>query len=129
MSAHRSHYAAAGIAVLAFAGLAAPQASASPWEPDPGSQTSPLVPSDWPDEGMGYPGYADEPFDWPDEGKGWPGYADQPTGVVSTQRSALDVTSVALGALGGIALGGAGLGISLAVQRRRDHASLPGESA
>ena len=36
----------------------------------------------------------------------------------------LDATSVALGVLGGIALGGAGLGVSLAVQRRRDHAAL-----
>jgi hypothetical protein len=36
----------------------------------------------------------------------------------------LDATSVALGALGGIALGGAGLGVTLAVQRRRDHTAL-----
>jgi hypothetical protein len=32
-------------------------------------------------------------------------------------------TSVALGALGGIALAGAGLGITLGVQRRRQHAT------
>jgi len=32
-----------------------------------------------------------------------------------------DASSVALGVLGGIALGGAGLGITLGVQRRRDH--------
>ncbi|MFG1815461.1 hypothetical protein ACGFIF_16950 [Kribbella sp. NPDC049174] len=36
----------------------------------------------------------------------------------------LDANSVALGALGGIALGGAGLGITLGVQRRRDHSAL-----
>ncbi|WP_405066682.1 hypothetical protein OG558_34115 [Kribbella sp. NBC_01510] len=38
-------------------------------------------------------------------------------------RSGLDTTSVALGALGGIALGGAGLGITLGVQRRRDRSA------
>jgi hypothetical protein len=115
MSEHRSHHAAAAVAVLpfVFAVLSAPEASARLWEPDAGSQTSPVVPFDWPDEGTGYPGYAD-PL--------------SPIGTVSNQRSALDVTSIALGALGGIALGGAGLGITLAVQRRRDHA-LPGESA
>jgi hypothetical protein len=110
MSEHRSHHAAAAIAVLpfAFAVIAAPEASA--WEPDPdaGSQTSPLVPYDWPDEGKGYPGYADQA---------------RPTGTVSKQRSPLDATSVALGALGGIALGGAALGITLVVQRRRDQLS------
>jgi len=36
----------------------------------------------------------------------------------------LHTTSVALGALGGIALAGAGLGITLGLQRRRDHAAL-----
>jgi hypothetical protein len=35
------------------------------------------------------------------------------------QGSGLDTTSVALGALGGIALGGAALGITLAVERHR----------
>jgi hypothetical protein len=34
-------------------------------------------------------------------------------------KSGLDTTSVALGALGGIALGGAALGITLSVERRR----------
>ena len=34
----------------------------------------------------------------------------------------LDTTSVALGALAGISLGGAGLAITLGMQRRRDHA-------
>ncbi|MFI6675553.1 hypothetical protein [Kribbella sp. NPDC050470] len=36
----------------------------------------------------------------------------------------LDVSSVALGALGAFTLAGAGLGITLGVQRRRDHAGL-----
>jgi hypothetical protein len=36
----------------------------------------------------------------------------------------LEATSVALGALGGIALGGTGIGMTLAVQRRRDHTAL-----
>jgi hypothetical protein len=35
----------------------------------------------------------------------------------------LDTTSVALGALGGIALSGAGIGITPGVQRRRDHSA------
>jgi hypothetical protein len=71
--------------------------------------------------------------DWPDEGTGYPGYGDQSSpkaavpnaGGAVTQRNGLDTTSVALGALAGIALGGAGLGITLVVQRRRDHAALP----
>lgn len=37
--------------------------------------------------------------------------------------SGLDTTSAALGALGGIALGGAGLMVSLGVQRRRDRSA------
>ena len=41
---------------------------------------------------------------------------------VADHENGLDTTSVALGALGGIALAGAGLGITLGVQRRRDHA-------
>jgi hypothetical protein len=35
----------------------------------------------------------------------------------------LDVSSAALGALAGIALGGVGLGITLGIQRHRDHAA------
>jgi hypothetical protein len=42
---------------------------------------------------------------------------------IADPESGLDTTSVALGALGGIALGGAGLGITLGMQRRRDHAA------
>lgn len=37
--------------------------------------------------------------------------------------SAVDVSSATLGALGGIALGGAGLWITLGIQRRRDHSA------
>ncbi|MDX6251038.1 MAG: hypothetical protein QOF10_4398 [Kribbellaceae bacterium] len=37
----------------------------------------------------------------------------------------LDVSSAALGALAGIALGGVGLGITLGIQRHRDHAAMP----
>ncbi|TCO36010.1 hypothetical protein EV652_101899 [Kribbella steppae] len=36
---------------------------------------------------------------------------------------AVDVSSAALGALGGIALGGVGLGIASGIQRRRDHST------
>lgn len=63
---------------------------------------------------------------WPDEGVGWPGYADTPAAVPAqpiNQASALHTTSIALGALGGIALGGAALGVTLTIQRRRDHTS------
>ena len=35
----------------------------------------------------------------------------------------VDLTSVALGALSGIALSGAGVGIAYGVQRRRDHST------
>jgi hypothetical protein len=100
------------IAVLpvafAAAALATVEASASPWEPDSAYQPAQVQTDGWPDEGSGYPGYADE---------------SSPTGTGSNQG--LDTTSVALGALGGIALGGAGLGITLVVQRRRDHVTLP----
>ncbi|MFD3400130.1 hypothetical protein ACFWUU_05635 [Kribbella sp. NPDC058693] len=41
---------------------------------------------------------------------------------VADHENGLDTTSVALGALGGIALAGAGLGITFGVQRRRNHA-------
>jgi hypothetical protein len=41
------------------------------------------------------------------------------------QDNGLDATSVALGVLAGIALGGAGLSISRGAQRRRDHAATP----
>jgi hypothetical protein len=42
----------------------------------------------------------------------------------SLQSSTIDPTSVTLGALGGIALGGVGLGITLGMQRRRTHSAL-----
>jgi hypothetical protein len=41
---------------------------------------------------------------------------------VVQRKSGLDTTSVALGALGGIALGGAALGITLTITRRRQLA-------
>ncbi|WP_329001627.1 hypothetical protein OHA18_01480 [Kribbella sp. NBC_00709] len=45
--------------------------------------------------------------------------------VTSTPAApAVDVSSAALGALGGIALGGMGLGIMVGVQRRRDHSAI-----
>lgn len=40
------------------------------------------------------------------------------------RKSGLDTTSVALGALGGIALGGAALGITLTIERRRHLAAV-----
>lgn len=43
---------------------------------------------------------------------------------VVEEGNGLDTSSVALGALGGIAFAGAGLGITLGVQRRRDHSAL-----
>jgi hypothetical protein len=64
--------------------------------------------------------------DWPDEGSGYPGYADDsgpalaPAASVD-QENGLQVTSVVVGALGGIGLGGAALGVTLVVQRRRDR--------
>jgi hypothetical protein len=114
---------------FAFAFATAAPATASPWDPPPAQpQVEP-----WPDEGSGWPGYADQPAppqpqveSWPDEGSGWPGYADQPAPAQPpaesiNQATALHTTSIALGALGGITLAGAALGITLAVQRHRDH--------
>jgi len=43
---------------------------------------------------------------------------------VEQRKSGLDTTSVALGALGGIALGGAALGITLTIERRRHLTTL-----
>ncbi|MEU4295302.1 hypothetical protein AB0E63_44380 [Kribbella sp. NPDC026596] len=80
-------------------------ATASPGDPQPTQQVTP-----WPDEGSGYPGYADPPA---------PLAPVEPV----NQGTALDTTSIALGALGGIALGGAALGIALGVQRHRDHSA------
>jgi hypothetical protein len=45
------------------------------------------------------------------------------TGPVPQAAPAVDVSSAALGALGGIALGGLGLGIMVGVQRRREHSA------
>lgn len=53
-----------------------------------------------------------------------PAYEAQRDVSQADKNSELDsnyVALVALGALGGIALAGAGLGITLAIQRRRDH--------
>jgi hypothetical protein len=43
--------------------------------------------------------------------------------VAGTQAGSVDLSSAGLGALAGIALGGAGLWISLGVQRRRDRST------
>ena len=98
------------IAVIPFAFASAfatvVPATAGPGDPQPTQQVEP-----WPDEGSGYPGYADQPATGP-----------APVEPVN-QATALDTTSIALGALGGIALGGAALGITLGVQRRRDHSA------
>jgi hypothetical protein len=130
---HRISAIAAVPVAIAAAALATVEASASPWAPDSAYQHAQVQTDGWPDEGTGYPGYGDPspmgtvPDDWPDEGKGYPGYADEssPTGAGSHQGNGLDTSSVALGAMGGIALGGAALGITLVVQRRRDHITLP----
>jgi hypothetical protein len=101
----RGHRLAAVPLVLTFAGFAVPADGPSPAEPVPTYQTS-LVPNDWPDEGRGYPGYT-----------------DPPKTTVATRGTSLEPTSVAAGALAGIALSATGLGLGLAVQRRRDHTS------
>ncbi|TDW90817.1 MULTISPECIES: hypothetical protein [Kribbella] len=46
-----------------------------------------------------------------------------PTPEAAQPEPAVDVSSAALGALGAIALGGVGLGITLGIQRRRDHST------
>jgi hypothetical protein len=111
----RRRYSAIAVLPLVFTAVAAPAATASVIPRDPGSMYRPaeVVPSSWPDEGSGYPGYADQPA------------AGSQYRVV-TQRDWFDTTSIALGALGGIALGGAGLGVALGLQRRRDHVFDPG---
>ena len=113
---------------FAAAAFATPAASASWSEPDSAYQSAQIQPDDWPDEGTGYPGYGDQSSTGTVPNQGPPNYPQyDPAYEVRRveQRSGLDTTSVALGALGGIALGGAALGITLGVQRRRDHAALP----
>ena len=51
--------------------LTSTQASADP-QPRRTTQVAPSVPSDWPDEGKGYPAQATTRSDWPDEGTGYP---------------------------------------------------------
>jgi hypothetical protein len=46
-----------------------------------------------------------------------------PPEAATPSAPAVDVSSAALGALGGIALGGLGLGITVGIQRRRDHSA------
>ena len=62
------------------------------------------------------PGY-DHTYNYPNYD---PRYDVQPV----EHSDSIHTTSVALGALGGIALAGAGLGITLGLQRRRDHTAL-----
>lgn len=50
--------------------------------------------------------------------------APSSTPDVAGSSSGVDATSAALGVVGGIALGGAGLVVTLGVQRRRDHAAI-----
>ena len=48
----------------------------------------------------------------------------QPVPEPGPEAGSVDLSSAALGALGGLALGGAGLGITLGIQRRRDRAAV-----
>ena len=93
----------AGI-LLALLATAAPAIASSMQEPYVPPETSATVPNPGPPN---YPDYAPQ----------------DPISPAAEPTSGLDTTSVALGALGGIALGGAGLGITLGVQRRRDHSA------
>jgi hypothetical protein len=125
---HRTSAIAVVPFAFAAAAFATPEASASRWEPDSAYQSAQIQRDDGPDEGTGYPGYGDQSSTGTVPNQGPPNYPRyDPAYEVRPveQRNALDTTSVALGALGGIALGGAALGITLGVQRRRDHAELP----
>jgi hypothetical protein len=117
MSAHRANTnrrtRRKGLAVLSVsaAGLwlalvATPAAADDLPEPTTRPETTTTVPFPGPPS---YPNYD-------------PRYEVAPREWAVEQGSGLEATSVALGALGGIALAGAGLGITLGVQRRRDHA-------
>jgi hypothetical protein len=58
----------------------------------------------------------------------YPGQGGSSEEIVSTTPTppddGLDATSVALGALAGIAFAGVGLGITVGVQRHRDHTEM-----
>jgi hypothetical protein len=75
---------------------------------------------------MPEPGRAETSMTVPESGPpNYPTYDPQyEVSPAAEHKSGLDTTSIALGALGGIAFGGAGLGIILGVQRRRDHSGL-----
>lgn len=53
------------------------------------------------------------------------GSSGERTATGPVQDDGLDANSVVLGALAGIALGGAGLAVTLGTQRRRDRAAMP----
>jgi hypothetical protein len=100
------HITAIAVASFAVAVTTGASAAAGPWDPEDGRHVDQQQIEPWPDEGSGYPGYADP--------------APQPVESVGPTTT-LDSTSVALGAMGGIALGGAALAVTLVVHRRRDH--------
>jgi hypothetical protein len=119
MSANRtdttSHTRRKGLTALTVsaAGLwlaiaATPAAAVDQPEPTTRPETTATVPNSGPPN---YPNYD-------------PRYEVPRGGPVVQQGGGLEPTSVALGALGGIALAGAGLGITLGIQRRRDQAAL-----
>jgi hypothetical protein len=92
-------------AAAVWLALAATPAAADQPEPTTRPETTATMPTQGPPN---YPNY-DPRYEVP---------------RVVHQGGGLEATSVALGALGGIALAGAGLGITLGIQRRRDHAAL-----
>ena len=122
---HRTSAFAVVPITLAAAALGMLETQLSPWDPDtrhrPAQvQTGRLAGRRHRLPRLRRPAVPLVPPDWPDEARGYPGYADQVSSTSTESHQRLDTTSVALGALGGITLGGAGLGLTLAVQRRRD---------
>jgi hypothetical protein len=110
MSAHRTHTRRKGltaltvsVAALWFALAATPAAAGEIPEPTTRPETTATAPNTGPPN---YPNYE-------------PRYEVPRVESVVQQGGGLEATSVALGALGGIALAGAGVGITL--QRRRAH--------
>jgi hypothetical protein len=130
MTTLRKTSAFAAVPITLAAALGMLDTQLSPWDTETPHHPAQIQTDIWPDEGTGYPGYAIQPpqlvpADWPDESGGYPIYPDPVPPTTTKSHQTLDTTSVALGALAGIALGGAALTLTLAVQRRRDTTESP----
>jgi hypothetical protein len=116
-------YAAVALSTLAVMAFGATEASAMVKDPEPGfmGSTIPLTPSDWPDEGAGYPGFEgtaeyDHPYNYSNYD---PAYA-VPAVRAATPQPTIDHDRPQVLQAGASALGGAGVAAgAMWLHRRR----------